>query len=83
MDWKAHIRSALGARLDEDVLEELAQHAAATYASARAEGCETGEAERRVTQQIHAWAADPARSARWRSGSRRRRLSAAWRMACC
>ncbi len=60
MDWKAHIRSALGARLDEDVLEELAQHAAATYASARAEGCETGEAERRVTQQIHAWAADPA-----------------------
>src|SRR5258708_13946245 len=60
MEWKSHIRSALGARLDEDVLEELAQHAAATYASARAEGCETGEAEQRVTQQIHAWAADPA-----------------------
>src|SRR5258708_15647673 len=60
MEWQSHIRSALGARLDQDVLEELAQHAAATYASARAEGCETGEAEQRVTRQIHAWAADPA-----------------------
>ncbi len=60
MDWKTRIRSALGSTLDDDVLEELAQHAAATYASARAEGCDAEEAERRVTRQIHAWATDPA-----------------------
>jgi putative ABC transport system permease protein len=61
MDWKARIQDALGAPLlDDDVLEELAQHAAATYASARAEGCEPAEAERRVAQQIDAWTANPA-----------------------
>jgi putative ABC transport system permease protein len=60
MDWKAQIGSALGSRLDNDVLEELAQHAAAAYASARAEGCNTADAEHRVAQQIDAWAADPA-----------------------
>jgi putative ABC transport system permease protein len=60
MDWKVQIRSALGSTIDEDVLEELAQHAAATYASARAEGCDLAEAERRVAHQIHAWAANPA-----------------------
>ena len=60
MDWQAQIRAALGARLDEDVLEELAQHAAATYASARAEGCDAAQAEDRVAVQIRAWAADPA-----------------------
>jgi putative ABC transport system permease protein len=60
MDWKAHIRSVLGSTLDADVLEELAQHASATYASARAEGCDAAQAERRVAVQIQAWAADPA-----------------------
>lgn len=60
MDWKAQIRSALGSRLDEDVIEELAQHAAATYAAARAEGADAADAEGRVARQIHAWAADPA-----------------------
>src|SRR5215211_3581601 len=60
MDWKAQIKSALGPAIDDDVLEELAQHAAATYAAARAEGCDLDEAERRVDQQILAWAADPA-----------------------
>ena len=59
MDWKAQIRSALGSSLDDDVLEELAQHAAATYASARAEGHDAAEAERRVARQIDAWAANP------------------------
>ena len=60
MDWKKQIRSALGPAIDDDVLEELAQHAAATYASARAEGCDAAQAEARVALQIQAWAADPA-----------------------
>ena len=60
MDWQARIRSALGTGLDDEVLEELAQHAAATYASARAEDCGEAEAEQRVSQQIQAWAANPA-----------------------
>ena len=41
-------------------MEELAQHAAAVYASARAEGCEPAEADRRVEQQIAAWTSNPA-----------------------
>jgi putative ABC transport system permease protein len=60
MDWKAQIRTALGSTIDEDVLEELAQHAAATYASARAEGLDAAQAGQRVAQQIQAWAANPA-----------------------
>src|SRR5262245_11758366 len=61
MDWKTRIRSAFDTRVpDEDVIEELAQHAAATYASARAEGLEPAEADRRVEQQIGAWTANPA-----------------------
>ena len=60
MDWKAQIGSALGADLDNDVLEELAQHAAATYAAARAEGCDARQGEHRVAVQIQAWAVDPA-----------------------
>src|SRR5258705_2746462 len=60
MNWKGQIRSALGPAMDEDVLEELAQHAAATYASARAEGCDAAQAEGRVAVQIRAWVADPA-----------------------
>ena len=60
MDWKTRMESALEAAIDEDVLEELAQHAAATYASARAEGCDAAQAEARVAEQIQAWAADPA-----------------------
>src|SRR6201988_5030401 len=59
MDVKARLRAAL-ITLDDDVVEELAQHAAATYASARAEGCDAAEAERRVDDQIQAWVADPA-----------------------
>src|SRR3954464_14116067 len=59
MDVKARIRSAL-ITLDDDVVEELAQHASAIYAAARAEGCDAPEAERRVDDQIQAWATDPA-----------------------
>src|SRR4029078_12267126 len=61
MDWQTRIRAALHpASLDEDVAEELAQHAAATYASARAEGCEAADAARRVDREIEAWRADGA-----------------------
>ena len=61
MDWKSRIRAAFtSAPVDDDIVEELAQHAAATYASARAEGCDAHEADRRVDLQIAAWAANPA-----------------------
>ena len=59
MDWHTRIKSAIGPAVDDGVLEELAQRAAATYASARAEGCESAEAERRVAEQIRAWAENP------------------------
>ena len=61
MNWKKRIESAFEpARLDDDVLEELAQHAAATYAAARAEGCDAAHADARVDRQIAAWTANPA-----------------------
>src|SRR5262249_21628209 len=60
MNWTSRLRTAFSEPPDEDVLEELAQHAAATYASARAEGCDVAEAERRVDLEIAAWAAKPA-----------------------
>src|SRR5262249_57894731 len=60
MNWTSRLRTAFTDPPDEDVLEELAQHAAATYASARAEGCDVAEAERRVDLEIAAWAAKPA-----------------------
>lgn len=59
MDWKLRIGTALRDAVDPDVIEELAQHAAAAYASARAEGCDAAEAERRVDLQIAAWTANP------------------------
>jgi predicted permease len=58
MNWKARLAASLQA--DDDVLEELAQHAAATYAAARAEGLDEAEAEGRVTRQVEAWMANPA-----------------------
>src|SRR4029453_14932946 len=59
MNWNTRIRTAFAAPPDDDVLEELAQHAAAIYASARAEGCDVDKAGRRVEIQIAAWAANP------------------------
>jgi putative ABC transport system permease protein len=58
MDWHARVRAAFGAHpvTDDDVVEELAQHAAAAFEAARAEGCDTVEAERRVQVQLAAWA---------------------------
>ena len=60
IDWKASVRAAFGARTpDEDVVEELAQHAAAAYEAARAEGVDVESASVRVQGQIDTWAADP------------------------
>src|SRR4051812_15794464 len=61
MDCKARVRGVFaGTTVDDDIVEELAVHAEALYASARAEGCDTREAGRRVEQQIAAWVANPA-----------------------
>ena len=67
MNWKARLAASLerdarqrAEEIDDDVLEELAQHAASTYASARAEGLDEAAAEDRVTQQISAWRENPA-----------------------
>lgn len=55
-DWASRVRAALGAGLDADVVEELAQHAAASYAAARAEGAGAGEAAAAVEREIQDWA---------------------------
>ena len=58
MDWHARIRSALARTVDSpdpDVVEELAQHAGAMYAAARAAGRSPEEADRLVCQQIDVW----------------------------
>src|SRR3954465_9452159 len=61
MDCKARVRGVFAATtVDDDIVEELGAHAEAIYASARAEGCDPREAERRVEQQIAAWIANPA-----------------------
>jgi len=60
IDWKALVRAGFAPRTpDEDVIEELAQHAAATYEAARADGADAEEARAQATAQIAAWAADP------------------------
>jgi predicted permease len=61
IDWNARVRAAFGpARPDEDVVEELAQHAAATYEAARAEGLPAEEAAARASAEVAAWVADGA-----------------------
>lgn len=60
MDWKARIAAAFGpVSLDPDIIEELAQHAEASYAAARAEGASDADAIGRVDEQIAAWTVDP------------------------
>lgn len=58
MDYRRLVRAqfAGGTEPDADVIEELAQHAAAVYQAARAEGCEPEEAARRLEEQLAAWA---------------------------
>ena len=58
MNWKDVIRQAFidaGDSPDEDVVEELAQHAATAYQAYRADGDEAPDAERRVRALIQQW----------------------------
>ena len=70
MDWTARIRTAFAASPhvpDDDVVEELAQHARAMYDAARAEGLSHDEADGRVAAQLERWRRD-ARALRHKSG---------------
>ena len=60
MDWQAHVRQALsGGRLpDDDVIEELAQHAADRWQAAKAGGRSDEEALAHVDRQLRIWAED-------------------------
>ena len=63
MDWKTRLRRALetaDGSVEEDVLEELAQHARATHEAALAEGCTADEADARLAALIERWRADAA-----------------------
>jgi predicted permease len=59
VDWHAYIRSAFPAAVpDDDVIDELAQHASLAYDAARAQGCGDVEARRRVDEQVRDWVKD-------------------------
>ncbi len=61
MDWKAQLRAAFAAEHsvpDDDVLEELTQHAAATYETARADGLDHDAAVRQVQALLSSWCRD-------------------------
>ena len=60
MNWKPIIRRELPPAVDEDVVEELAQHAQAAYDTARAEGLSHADAEGRVLAQAAEWRANAA-----------------------
>jgi len=63
MDWKTRLRATFAAAPyvpDDDVMEELAQHARALYDAARAEGLSHGESDRRVAAQLERWRRDAA-----------------------
>jgi putative ABC transport system permease protein len=58
MDWIDRVRRGFdGAptRPDDDVIAELAEHAAAIHDAARADGCSVDEAERRVSAAVCRW----------------------------
>jgi predicted permease len=61
MDWTSRVREAFAESAhvpDDDVVEELAQHARAMYDAARGEGVSHDEAEERVTAQLGRWRHD-------------------------
>ena len=63
-DWTRRITDhlqAAGHRVEHGVVEELGQHAAAAYETARAEGLEPGDATARVDSLIREWTAAGAR----------------------
>ena len=66
MNWQADIRARLartspdqGNDSNDDVIEEMAQHAAAAFERARADGVETEAATARVRKMIDGWCEDP------------------------
>ena len=61
MDWTARLRDALkvpGLPIEDDVIEELAQHARSLYEQARADGCSHHQADARVAREIDRWRAE-------------------------
>src|SRR5438093_4014582 len=63
MDWKSRVRTAFAGAShmpDDDVIEELAQHARAMYDTARADGCSHEEAEQSLVAQLDRWRLDAA-----------------------
>jgi predicted permease len=64
MDWTVDVRASLrrnGAEPDEQVVLEIAQHAAAAFEAARAEGRRPEQAADEIRQQIERWCRDVAR----------------------
>jgi putative ABC transport system permease protein len=60
-NWQDRVRAAFitaAHRPADDIVEELAQHARATYEAARADGCSAEEAESRVSELLDRWQAD-------------------------
>ena len=58
MNWTTRVRDALKNTAtvpDDDVIEELAQHARALYDTARADGCTEQEADARVAGLLGVW----------------------------
>ena len=70
MDWKSEVTSALGRRQagpDEQVVLEIAQHAAALFEAECADGRSPEEARERIRQQVEIWCRDVAHYPRRRS----------------
>ena len=66
MDWNARVRAAFAGAAavpDDDVVEELGQHARAVYDAARAEGLSQEDADRRVSRAVGSLAARRSRPA--------------------
>jgi putative ABC transport system permease protein len=58
--WSAHLRDAFhSTALDADIVEELAQHAEATYDELRADGFSEAEALEKVERLIDGWRTNP------------------------
>src|SRR5262245_7077166 len=58
MDWAAHVRgefARLGRSVDESVVEEIAQHAAAAYEASRTDGESAAAAEAGVRTLVASW----------------------------
>src|SRR5262245_29551473 len=67
MDFSEQIRARLQhhrSSPDDDVVEEIAQHAAASFETARADGLSVPDAERHVRELIDGWCAGGAPYAR-------------------